>query len=113
MMVIFAFYHPLVLQNKLRNISASEDAKDYILTLKEGSLSAQYFVSKETYLIEKVVGKLSMGGQPMEFVTLYDDYRAIKGVMVPYKEVKYAGSVNTAVMHLQKMHFLAAPKIRH
>ncbi len=110
---LMRLYHPLVLQSKLSAISASEDATHYILTLTQGTVSASYFVSKENYLVEKVIGKLRMGGQAMEFVTLYEDYRPVQGVMVPYKEIKYAGSVNTAIMHLQKMHFLAAPKIKH
>ncbi len=110
---LMRLYHPLVLQNKLPHISASEDATHYILTLTQGTVSASYFVSKEHYLVDKVIGKLHMGGHPMEFVTLYEDYRPTQGVMVAYQEVKYAGSVNTAVMHLQTMHFLAAPKIKH
>ena len=108
---LMRLYHPLVLQRKLSHIHASEDAKHYILTLTQGSISAQYFVSKERYLVDKVIGKLQMGAQTMEFVTLYKDYRPVQGVMVPYKEIKYAGNVNTAVMHLLKMHFLTAPKI--
>jgi len=110
---LMRLYHPLVLQSKLSAISTSEDATHYILTLTQGTVSASYFVSKENYLVEKVIGKLRMGGQDMEFVTLYEDYRPIHGVMVPHKEVKYAGDVNTAIMHLQKMRFIAAPKIKH
>ncbi len=110
---LMRIYHPLILQSKLNNITASEDANYYILTLKQGSIAAKYFVSKENYLIEKVIGQLQMGGQAMEFVTLYEDYKVQNGVMVPHKEIKYAGSVNTAIMHLQKMHFITAPKIIH
>ncbi len=110
---LMRLYHPLVLQQKLSHITALENTSHYVLTLTQGSLTAQYIVSKENYLIDKVVGTLQMGGAPMEFVTLYEDYRPFQGVMVPYKEVKYAGSVNTAIMHLQNMHFLTAPKIRH
>ncbi len=110
---LMRLYTPLVLQKKLSHITASEDATHYILTLPQGTITTIYFVSKENYLVEKVIGKLQMGNQAMEFVTLYKDYRPLQGVMVAYKEVKYAGSINTAIMHLKKMHFLAAPKIRH
>lgn len=100
---LMRLYNPLVLKNRAQNIELSGDDTNYILTLKEGDIETKYFVSKREYLIEKVIGKLSFGTQSMEFVTLYKDYEKKEGVMMPTTEVKYAGSVNTAVMKLQSV----------
>lgn len=97
---LIRLYHPLILKEKMADITVSEENGYYILTLNAGTVSADYFVSTKSYLIDKVVGRLRMGPQQMEFLTLYDDYRAFEGVMIPHIETKYAGSVNTAVMRL-------------
>lgn len=40
-------------------------------------------------------GVLSMGGQSMEFATLYDAFRSVDGVLVPFREQHYAMGMNT------------------
>lgn len=40
-------------------------------------------------------GVLSMGGQSMEFATLYDGFRTVGGVLVPFREQHYAMGMNT------------------
>ena len=107
---LMRLFHPLILQEKLSDITLTETSEHYVLDLKGGSISSEYFVSKKSYFIEKVVGHLMMGAQEMAFLTLYDDYTSLNGVMLPRKEVKYAGSVNTAVMRLQKMTFTSPPQ---
>ena len=52
-----------------------------------------------------------MGSKQMEFLTLYEEYKPINSVMVAHKEIKYAGSVNTAIMHLKEMKFITSLKI--
>lgn len=103
---LMRIYNPLVLKSKISNITVLMDEKHYILTLKDGSVNAKYFVSKESYLIQKVIGQLKMGSQNMEFLTLYEDYKSVSGVMLAHTEIKYAGSVNTAVMRLKKIKFV-------
>ncbi len=110
---LMRLYSPLVLLEKINNIeliSAKDD--HYVLKLSEGTLSAEYFVPKKSYLIDKVVGTLKMGGQSMQFVTFYEDYKPINGVMVVHKEIKYAGDVNTAVMRLKKMDMVKKDEIK-
>lgn len=99
---LMRLYHPLILKEQIANITVAETPEHYILTLNAGTVSADYFVSRKSYLIDKVIGRLQMGPQQMEFLTLYDDYKPFKGVMIPHAETKYAGSVNTAVMRLEK-----------
>ncbi len=106
-------YHPLILKNNLNAISVEQTPEHYVLVLKEKALTAKYFVSKRSYLIDKVIGELNMGGQKMEFLTLYEAYQARNGVMLPHKEVKFAGGVNTAVMRLQQMKFTPPPQKHH
>jgi len=110
---LMRLFHPLILKEKIKTVTVSEIPEHYILTLHADTLSADYFVSKKSYLIVKVVGHLQMGSQNMEFVTLYEDYKPINGAMVPHTEIKYAGSVNTAVMHLQEMTFVPSVQSRH
>lgn len=98
---LMRLYHPMILKEKIADITVSETQEHYILSLNAGTVSADYFVSRKSYLIEKVVGRLQMGPRQMEFLTLYDDYKPFNGVMIPYTETKYAGSINTAVMRLE------------
>jgi len=102
---LMRLFHPLVLKEKIKAITVSDTPEHFLLALTANSVSAEYYVSKNSYLIEKVIGRLQIGAQTMEFLTLYKDYKPFNGAMVPYTEVKYAGSVNTAVMRLQEMKF--------
>lgn len=97
---LMRLYHPLILKEKIADITLSEENEYHVLTLNEGTVSADYFVSRKSHLIDKVVGRLQMGPQQMEFLTLYNDYHPFEGVMIPHQETKYAGSVNTAIMRL-------------
>lgn len=98
---LMRLFHPLELKKRVKNITISSTPTHYILSLNEDGLTAKYFVSKKSFLIEKVIGTLKMGGQKMEFLTLYQDYKRVNGVMIPHKEIKYAGDVNTAIMRLK------------
>ncbi|PWC43198.1 hypothetical protein TSO221_20150 [Azospirillum sp. TSO22-1] len=40
-------------------------------------------------------GILSMGGATMEFATLYDAFRDVNGVLIPFREQHYAMGMNT------------------
>ncbi len=102
---LMRLYSPLVLKNKLKNINITQNSKQYILELDIDGMKVEYIVSKRTLLIEKTIGRLQIGPQQMEFLTKYDNYKSIKGVMVPHKETKYVGSLNTALMNLDSMDF--------
>jgi hypothetical protein len=41
----------------------------------------------------------------MSFLTQYFDYKAVEGVMLAHKEVKFAGEVNTAELILTNTQF--------
>ena len=107
---LMRLFHPLLLKEKVSDITLSETPGQYVLVLSADNITAEYFVSKKSYLIEKVIGHLKMGSQEMAFLTLYEDYTTFKGVLLPRKEVKYAGGVNTAVMRLQTMTFTNPPQ---
>ncbi len=99
-------YSPLMLQERIANITLSEKDGRYCLTLKENGLVTDYHVNKKTHLIEMVIGTLQMGGMTMQFRTEYHDYKAKEGVMLPHREIKYAGNVNTAVLTLLATRFV-------
>jgi len=103
-------YSPLMLKNKIANIKLSEKNNYYCLTLTEGDLIAEYFVNKQTHMIDIVIGTLQMGEMKMQFKTEYHDYKMEDGVMLPHREIKYAGNVNTAVLTLQETSFNTASK---
>lgn len=102
---LMRLFHPLIFKDNITQISVSEAPEHYILAFAANSVTAEYYVSKQSHLIEKVIGRLQMGSQAMEFLTLYEDYKLLNGVMIPYTEIKYAGNVNTAVMRLKEMKF--------
>ncbi|MEJ2691917.1 MAG: hypothetical protein P8166_02400 [Candidatus Thiodiazotropha sp.] len=105
-------YNPLLLKQRAANIKLSEKDGHYCLTLSEGGLIAEYFVNKQTNLIDTVIGTLQMGGRKMQFRTEYQDYKMEDGVMLPHREVKYAGSVNTAVLTLVETSFNAVSNVK-
>ncbi len=108
---LMRLYNPLVLRDKLRSIEASQSDDSYVLKLKQGSITSNYFVSKDNYLVYKVVGELKVADAGMEFTTLYDDYRVLDGLFIAHKETKFAGDTNTAVLYLKKMNFLNMPRL--
>jgi len=99
-------YNPLLLQRRVAEISVTEESNGYYrLTLHEGGLTTDYYVNRQTLLIDKVTGTLTMNGASMTFLTEYHDYKAVEGVMLPHKEIKFAGNINTAVLTLRETHF--------
>ena len=102
---LMRLYHPLVLKNKLKDLSLRENKKQYIFVLKNGNLTVEYIVSKKTHLIQQAIGRLKMGPQQMQFLTRYEDFKPRRGVLVPHKEIKFVGGMNTAVMTLKEMKF--------
>ena len=102
---LMRLYHPLVLKERLKDLSLRENKKQYIFVLKNGTLTIEYIVSKRTHLIQQAIGRLKMGPQQMQFLTRYEDFKRREGVMVPHKETKFVGGMNTAVMTLKEMKF--------
>ena len=100
---LMRLYSPIVLKHKIKDITLSSSDSHYELSLPKGTILTRYFVSKKSFLIEKVIGKLTMGDKSMEFKTLYQDYRDVNGLMLAHKEVKYAAETHTAVMTLKDM----------
>lgn len=102
---LMRLYHPLVLKNKLKDLTLRENKKQYIFVLKNGDLTVEYIVSKRTHQIQQAIGRLKMGPRQMQFLTRYEDFKKRNGVLVPHKEIKFVGGMNTAVMTLKKMTF--------
>ncbi len=102
---LMRLYTPLELKKRAKDIKVLEDDNFYVLILEQDNLVANYFVSKKDYYISLVIGELSMNGSKMEFRTFYEDYAITHGVMMPHKEIKYAGSVNTAILRLKEVSF--------
>jgi len=99
-------YNPLLLKQRAAEIQADFQIKAYYqLELREENIVTIYYVNRETLLIDKVKGTLSLGGMSMSFLTKYFDYKAVEGVMLAHKEVKFAGQVNTAELVLINTQF--------
>lgn len=107
---LMRLYSPLVLRDKIDNVTLTMEGEYTALTLEEHGVRADYLVNVEDWRIEKVAGTLSMGGQPMRFLTEYSDFDFVEGVLVHRTENKYAGNVNTAVLSLKKITFEEAPR---
>ena len=45
-----------------------------------------YFIDMKTYMINKAVNKMSMGGQDMEQSILFSDYKKTNGYSIPYSQ---------------------------
>jgi hypothetical protein len=96
-------YTPLTLLERKGDLSIGEGDSYKLLTLKDGTLTTRYFVNPQTSRVEKVTGQLEVKGRVMEFLTEYSDFRKVEGVLMPHKEVKYAGGFNTAVLTLKEV----------
>jgi hypothetical protein len=53
-------------------------------------------------------GGMGMGGKPLEFVTRYDDYRLVDGVLHPFREENYANGFVTGETTLSRVEVLPA-----
>ncbi|MCK4738410.1 MAG: hypothetical protein KAT46_00535 [Deltaproteobacteria bacterium] len=100
-MQFMRFFSPLVLQKKKALLTLTEDKGFNVLTLTEGPIAGNYYINPETNRIEKFVGKFSMQGRAMEFLTEYSNFEIFQGVLIHKNEVKYAAGVNTAVLGLK------------
>jgi len=98
-------YNPLLLKERAKNIAVSENANHYVLTLTEQGLTTDYYVNKNSHLIEIVIGTLQMRGMSMQFRTEYHDFKKEADVVMPHREIKYAGNVNTATLKLLATRF--------
>jgi hypothetical protein len=99
-------YNPLLLKQRAAEVETNFQDKDYyLLGLREESIVTLYYVNRESLLIDKVKGTLSMGGMSMSFLTKYFDYKAVEGIMMAHKEVKFAGQTNTAELRLISTQF--------
>jgi hypothetical protein len=97
------FYSPLTLRERIDALSLSEGNGYLALTLKQDELQAEYFVDTETWHIAKVVGTLTVGGATMQFVTEYSEFSEVDGALVHYRENKFVGRMNTAVLRLRRV----------
>ena len=99
-------YHPLILKERLSNSRLTQKEGLPVIILSEKGLITEYYINSSTFMIEKVIGLIKTGGMSMEFKTLYSDFRKEEGVVLPHKEVKFAGATNTAVLTLKKIELL-------
>ena len=104
-------FNPIILRDNLKNITLIIEKDQYKLSLRSKGITSNYFVSKKNFLIEKVVGELKMGSMSMSFLTIYQNYKPVYGVMMHHKEIKYAGNVNTAIMTLKETKFVQPDSI--
>lgn len=98
---LMRLYSPLTLRDKHDALELSNSDGYVVLTLREHGLQTDYVVSADTWHIVKVMGKLSVNGAAMRFVTEYSDHAMVDGVLVHHRENKWVGSMNTAVLRLQ------------
>jgi hypothetical protein len=100
---LMRLYSPLTLRDKRDALELSNSDGYVVLKLREHGLQSDYVVSTDTWHIVKVMGKLSINGAAMQFVTEYSDYSMVDGVLVHHRENKWVGGMNTAVLRLQRI----------
>ena len=98
---LMRFYSPLTLRDRIDALQVSEGDGYLALMLREDGLQAKYFVDDETWHIVKVVGSLSVNGVTMRFVTEYSEFAKVDGALIPHRENKFVGGMNTAVLRLR------------
>jgi hypothetical protein len=62
-----------------------KEGKNYKLKVTSGGIETFYFIDAETNLVIKTTQKADFGGQPVEIVVSFSDYKKTDfGIMVPY-----------------------------
>jgi len=103
---LMRLYTPLTLLGLKDKMAISSDGKYKILTLKEGAVTANYYVNPETKRIELFKGSFDAGGAPMEFGVEYSDFKKTpEGFLWPMRERKFAGGVNTAITEVREIYY--------
>lgn len=105
---LMRLYSPLTLRDKIDELTMSGGNGYLTLTLSERGLQADYIISTETWHIVKVVGRLSINGAAMQFVTEYSEFSMVDGVLVHHRENKFVGGMNTASLFLKHIEVDAA-----
>lgn len=100
---LMRLYSPLVLRDKRNDLTLTVNDEHCALTLSEYGLRVDYMVNMTNWRIEKVIGSMTINGADMRFLTEYSDFKFRDGVLVHERENKYAGSVNTAVLKLDRI----------
>lgn len=103
------FRLPLLLTEqpaKLTGVSP-EGWKMLVVDLGEGMV-VEAQIDADKALIRRSRGLLSMGGQVMEFVTDYDDFRKVDGVLVAHREGHGAMGMSTGESRLDKVEINSA-----
>jgi hypothetical protein len=100
---LMRLYSPLTLRDKRDALELSNSGGYVVLKLREHGLQSDYVVSTDTWHIVKVMGRLSVNGAVMQFVTEYSDYSMVDGVLVHHRENKWVGDMNTAVLRLRRI----------
>lgn len=70
---------------------AGKDTADYQLKVTSNGVNIMYYINAKTYLIDKMVNKISAGGQDIEISTAFHDYKKTDyGYVMAYaQDVKY------------------------
>ena len=100
---LMRLYSPLTLRAKRDALDLTRGDGSLTLTLREYGVQTDYVVDTGTWHIVKVVGRLSVNGNAMQFVTEYSEFSRVDGVLVPHRENKYVGGMNTAVLRLRRI----------
>jgi hypothetical protein len=70
---------------------AGKDSADYKLKVTADGVNIMYYINMKTYLIDKMVNKVSANGQDLEISTTFHDYKKTDyGYVMPYaQDVNY------------------------
>jgi len=104
---LMRLYSPLVLRRKIEHLTLQTDGDQLAISLSERGVTAHYLINQDNWHIEKVAGVLSMHGRTMQFLTQYEQFKTIDGVLVHQVENTYAAGIHTAVRMLRSVTFNA------
>jgi len=98
------FRLPLLLTERTPRLAGTSPEGWKLLVVDLGNgMSVEAQVDAGTALIRRSRGLLSMGGQVMEFVTDYDDFRKVDGILIAHKEGHAAMGMSTGETRLDKV----------
>jgi hypothetical protein len=88
------FYKTTGMTYELKGIETINNKDYYVLATNDGESQRFDYYDVTTYMKYKTNSISQQGGESAEITVMYDDYREVNGLMIPYKLVQVIGEMS-------------------
>jgi hypothetical protein len=101
--------------DEMRDSLSVERADADVVVMSGGlapGLALRFYVDAHDHHVLRTESDMDTDGMKMDFATDYGDFRRVSGVLVPFREVSFAGGTHTASLTVQKARLNPPPADR-